>query len=94
MGWVSRGVNEQPRRAESARDPWRHRPLFRPWSRVGHLLFRLHVQFEVEGQMAIRHIELGVLCAGASMNDSGITQWGVCQYPRLWEYGEWLLVGE
>ena len=61
---------------------------------MGHFLFRLHVQLEVEGQVVILYVELKVLCGGASMNDSGVTQWGVCRYPWLWEDGERLLFGE
>ena len=79
---------------EMVRDPWRHRPLLRPWSRVGNFLCRLHVQLEVKGQVVIRYIELEVLCGGASMHDSGVTQWGVYQYPLLWGDDEWLFVGE
>ena len=76
------------------RDPWRHRPLFRPWSRVGRFLFHLRVQLEVEGQMLNRYIELKVLCGDTSTNVSGVIQWGVCWYPWLWEDGERLLFGE
>ena len=41
-----------------------------------------------------QYIGLEVLCGGTSTNDSGVTQWGVCRYPWLWEYGERLLVGK
>ena len=61
---------------------------------MGHFLFRLRVQLEVEGQMVIRYKILKVHSGDASINDSGVTQWGVCQYPWLWEDGERLLFGE
>ena len=79
---------------EMARGPWCHRPLLRPCSRVGHFLFHLHVQLEVEGQMLNRYIGLKVLCGDTSTNVSGVIQWGVCRYPWLWEDGERLLFGE
>ena len=79
---------------EMVRGPWCHRPLFRPWSRVGNFLFRLRVQLEVEGQMPIRYIESEVLCGDTSTNVPGVIQWGVCRYPWLWEDGERMLFGE
>ena len=59
-----------------------------------HFLFRLRVQLEVEGQMEIRYKKLKVHSGDVSINDSGVTQWGVCQCSWLRGYGEWLLVGE
>ena len=55
---------------------------------MGHFLFRLHVQLEVKGQVAIRYVEFKVLCGGESVNDSGVTQWGVCRYVNLLIYRE------
>ena len=69
--------------AEIFRSPWCHRPLLRSWPRVGHFLFRKYVLLAVVQQTAIRYMKLKVLCGAVLVNGSGVTQWGVCQYPWL-----------
>ena len=80
--------------AEIVRGPWRHCLLFGPCSRVGHFLFRLRVQLELEGQMPIRYIELRVLCGGTPTSYSGFIQWGSVGIHGCGEDGERLLFGK